>query len=257
LRIQVISLILCFALSYPAFAEIYSYIDSLGRLTYTSDPSDLPEGKQQKRLSSGNEQLQQGDSQAITGETIRLEYLNQQLELTNIEFDNKFEILSGVPAYEYDQTAQDIQSLKIEIVELNEELIALTATNSDDRELRLQRLYAWSDKIDLLLEKDRQTNGPQARHSRLEIISLSVEEVKHSTSSVTFSVIVEVDNPGEQGMASVKVAGKGVDGHVIESKTLKGDVGRDELKTLYDTVVIEPGSALHISEWEVIEATIH
>lgn len=259
MRIRLVLFIFCFLFSGPGptFSEIYSYIDSKGRVTYTSDPGALPDGHRQEDFSAQNELGVQNDPQALASKTIRLEYLNQQLELAKIEFDNKFEALSGAPADDYDQVSQDVLSLKLEIVELNEELIDFTATSREEREIRLQRLYAWSEKVDLLLEKDRQKNGPQARHSRLEIIALSVEEVRRSISSITYSIMVEVDNPGEEGMASVKVAGKGVDGHIIESKTLKGDVGREELKTLYDTAVIDPESALHISAWEVIEATIH
>lgn len=258
MRIQAILLLIVYlSLSSPVFSEIYSYIDSKGRLTYTSDPSDLPEGHQHKDPPTGSEQFQHGDPQPITSLTIRLEYLNQQLELAKLEFDNKFEKLSDAPAEDYGQATQDILSLKFEMVELNEELIDLTSTSGVDRAIRLQRLYAWSDKIDLLLEKDRLKHGPQARHSRLEIIALSVEEVKRNINSVTYSIKVEIDNPGEEGRASVKVAGKGLDGHIIESKTLSGEVGREELKTFYDTATIEPESALHIIAWEVVEATIH
>ncbi len=245
-------------LSHPAYAEIYSYIDSQGRLTYTSDPNVLPDGHENKTGQTPHfNRSGQDDLLATGGLTIRIEHLNQRLELAKIEFDTKFEILSETPAFEYNQAVQDILSLKFEIVDLNEELVDLTVTDRAERELRLQRLYAWSEKIDLLLEKDRQKNGPQARSTRLEILALSVEEVKRTGSSVTYSIRLDLENPGEEGIASVKVAGKGPDGHVIESKIVKGEIERERSKTLYETAIIAPENALHISAWEVIEASIN
>lgn len=256
--LAVLLLILFILPSSSAFSEIYRYIDSQGRLTYTSDPNSLPDGHENKLSPAAkNERLKKSDLPSNSSLTVRIEHLNQRLELTKIEFDSKFEKISDVPADEYVQTTQDILNLKFEMVDLNEELIDLTEDDREEKELLLQRLYAWSDKIDLLLEKDRQENGPQARSSRLEVIALSVKEIRRNGSSVTYSIMADINNPGKEGRASVKVAGKGVDGHIIESKILSGEIGRDESKTLYEAAIVAPEDALHIITWEIVETAIH
>jgi len=259
LRAMVVFLfLLAILISHPASAEIFSYIDSKGRLVYTSDPDSLPDGHENKTGQAFHKnRSERNDLQSTTNLTIRIEHLNQRLELAKIEFDTKFENLSETSAGEYNQAVQDILSLKFEIVDLNEELVDLTVIDRGEKELQLQRLYAWSEKVDLLLEKDRQTNGPQARSTRLEVLALSVEEVKRTGSSVTYSIRLDLENPGEEGIASVKVAGKGPDGHVIESKIVKGEIERERSKTLYETAIVAPENALHISAWDVIEASIH
>lgn len=259
LRTQAVLLLILFILlPGSACSEIYRYIDSQGRITYTSDPNSLPDGHELKvNPAAKDEHLKKSDLQSNSSLTVRIEHLNQQLELVKIEFDSNFEQLSDVPADEYVQAAQDILNLKYEMVDLNEELVDLTESNREAKEIRLQRLYAWSEKIDLLLEKDRQENGPQARSSRLEVIGLSVKEIRRNGSSITYSIMADIDNPGKAGKASVKVAGKGVDGHIVTSMTLSGGIGRDESKTLYATAIVEPGDALHIVTWEIVETAIH
>ena len=117
-RRAVLTLISVLVLAHPALSEIYSYIDSQGRLTYTSDPASLPDGHEAKAKSqSPREGIRQRAEQQISP-TIRIEHLNQRLELTKIEFDTKFETLSDTPALEYNQATQDILSLKFEIVDL-------------------------------------------------------------------------------------------------------------------------------------------
>lgn len=254
----VLFLILFILFSGSAFSEIYRYIDSQGRLTYTSDPNSLPDGHESKLSPAAkNERQNISELQPNSSLTFRIEHLNQQLELTKIEFDSKFENLSAVPIDDYVQATQDILNLKFQMVDLNEELIALTENNREEKELSLQRLYAWSEKIDLLLETDRQENGPQARSTRLEVIGLSTKEIRRNGSLITYSIMVDVSNPGKQGNATVKVAGKGVDGHIITSKTLSGTIARDETKTLYEAAIVEQADALHIISWEIVETAIH
>lgn len=162
LRTQAVLLLILFVLlPSSALSKIYRYVDSQGRLTYTSDPSFLPDGHEDKVTPAAkNERLKKSDLQSNSSLTVRIEHLNQRFELAKIEFDSKFEKLSDVPVDEYVQAAQDILSLKFEMVDLSEELIDLTENSREEKEIRLQRLYAWSEKIDLLLENDRQENGP-------------------------------------------------------------------------------------------------
>ena len=258
MRTLAILLLIFFALlSSSAFSEIYRYIDSQGRVTYTSDPNSLPDGHEHKVNSAvKNDHLSKNDLHSNISLTARIEHLNQRLELAKIKFDSKYEKLSDVPADEYVQATQDVLSLKFEMVDLNEELIDLTEKNREEKEIRLQRLYAWSEKIDLLLEKNRQENGPQARSSRLEVIGVSVKEIRRNGGSITYSIMADIDNPGEEGRASVKVAGKGVDGHIVTSKKLSGEIGRNESKTLYETTIIEHEEALRIVDWEIVETAI-
>lgn len=190
MRAQTVLLLIFFILlSGPAFCEIYSFIDSIGRQTYTSDPSILPEGHEHKTSPTArNERLEPVDQQPIRNQATRIEHLKQRFELAKIEIDSKFEKLSDAPADEYVQAVQDILSLKFEILDLNEQIIELTAKSQEESEICLQRFYAWSEEVDLLLEKNRQTNGPQASNSRLEVPALSAEEVKRSDYLFTSSI---------------------------------------------------------------------
>ena len=190
MRAQTVLLLIFFILlSGPAFSEIYSFIDSMGRLTYTSDPSILPEGHEHATSPTAkNEQLEQADQQPISNQENRIKHLNQLFELAKIEINRKLEKLSDAPADEYDQAVQDILSLKFEILELNEQIIELKTKSEEESEIFLQQFYAWSEKVDLLLEKNRQTSEPQARNSRLEVPTLSAEEIKRSDYPLTFDI---------------------------------------------------------------------
>lgn len=254
----VLLLIQLILFSSPAFCEIYQYIDSQGRLVYTSDINSLPEKQAQKvSPAAEDDRINASDLSSSGSLAVRIEHLNQSLELAKIAFDNKFENLSDVPTDEYLQAVQNVLNLKYEMIDLNEELVDLTVSNREEKQLRLQRLYAWSEKIDLLLEKNRQENGPQARSSRLEVIGLSVKELRRNGSSISYSIMVDVDNPGQKGKASVEVAGKGVDGHIITNINLTGEIGRGEAKTFYEIFIVDQQDALHILTWEVIKKTIH
>ncbi len=172
----VLLLIICFLFATPAISEIYTFIDSKGRLTYTSDPSILPEGhKDRVATESGNDQSEPADEPVMDSLTVRTEQLSQQAALVEAEINQKLNNLSELSAEDYGQAVDDILSLKIQMLELSEELIYLTEINQEESELRLLQLDKWAEDVDVLLESYLQTDAVQIEDSQPELSPLKVE----------------------------------------------------------------------------------
>jgi len=177
-------LIFCLVFAAPALSKIYTFIDSKGRLTYTSDPSILPEGHEHRAAPDvGKDQSESaGDPSSDSGPE-RSEELSRQVELTETEIDQKLNSLSEVSAEEYDQTVYDIQGLKIQMLELNEELIYLTAINQEETELRLAQLYKWAEDLDVQLENYEQINETHVENTRQEDPSNNEDKIEFGSYS--------------------------------------------------------------------------
>lgn len=184
--LTVLLLIFYILFATPASSEIYTFIDSKGRLTYTSDPSILPEGhKDRAATASGNDALKPTEEPVMDSMSVQAEQLSQQAELAEVEINQKLNNLSEASAEEYGTAIDDILSLKIQMLELNEELIFLTAKNQEESGLRLQQLYKWAEDIDVLLESYLQTDAVQIEDSQPELSSLSVENIVFGNYSTT------------------------------------------------------------------------
>lgn len=172
----------------------------------------------------------------------KLKYLREELDRT--------------PGEEAEAIIHDIYFLRVDRLGLLEDLAAATIT--DSRKLEREQTKLERDRAEL--DRAHDSAIANVRRSIKPIVQadgLSIAEMKRSSGYVTYSIRLDVDNPGPPGKIFVDIKGKRYDGHILDGTTLMAEIVGNNSSTLTDTTMVTVQDALNISRWEITEVTFY
>lgn len=179
-----------------------------------------------------------------------LDELKVKIDAAQDEASFLTEKLKHASGSEAENLAYDIYYLLCDAISFRREAYKATATDNSTLNTYLRRL----DLAQAELDRAHEQTLDRIRHKiKPEVLvdSLKVAEMKRSYGWVTYSIQLDVENPGPPGKIFVDIKGKRYDGHIVESTILTGILDGDDSATLTDTTMVSDQDALNISRWEV------
>lgn len=149
-----------------------------------------------------------------------------------------------------EQIIYDLYYLHAERIDKFEDYYEATIADEDKLVIEIKKLDNFRRDLDRWHENAIEI----AKRSAVPTVSadsLNVAEVKRGYGYVTYSIRLDVENPGLPGKVYVEVKGKRYDGHILDNNSLSGDIDGDSSATLTATTTIKSEDALNITKWEI------
>lgn len=160
------------------------------------------------------------------------------------------ESIKGKPQVEAESAAYKAYFLFCDGLEYRRELYKATIKNQSSLSAILQRLDAAQRTLDAA-HRQRLEKIHRASEPPIETSGLYVTEVRRGYGYVTYSIRVDVDNPGQPGKAYLTIQGKNWEGSELKRATVSGFLEADSTATLSGTTIVAESDAWNIRTWDI------